>query len=115
MLLLNRLLNEGGEWTHLMWLDADAAVVRQDRRLEELLATAGADAELLVGEDHSAACLLNAGVFRPTAFTNRVHRHHLPVVLSPPRALSLVCFGFRKLCFLSVRFMLWLLLLLRAR
>ena len=56
---LGRLLNaySSGEWTHLIWVDADAAVIRQQRRLEELLHAGGLDAELLVGEDQCVALI----------------------------------------------------------
>mmetsp|Transcript_50081 Transcript_50081/g.165840 ORF Transcript_50081/g.165840 Transcript_50081/m.165840 type:complete len:177 (-) Transcript_50081:35-565(-) len=43
--------------THLLWIDADAVVLRHERRLEELLDSLPADVELLIGEDLTLACL----------------------------------------------------------
>eukprot|EP00965_Chrysotila_dentata_P217528 6190051-Pleurochrysis_carterae.AAC.1 len=52
--------------THLLWIDADAVVLRQERRIEELLGQYGKSAcgaaDLLIGEDLTPACLVNAGV-----------------------------------------------------
>jgi hypothetical protein len=48
--------------THIMWIDADAVVLRQHVSVEQVLAQLPARAELVVGEDLTRACLLNAGV-----------------------------------------------------
>jgi hypothetical protein len=51
--------------THLLWVDADAVVLRQDMRLEELWAASSGGNEcvqLLIGEDVTCTCLVNAGV-----------------------------------------------------
>lgn len=50
---LHRLLKDPAtsKWTHLMWIDADAAVVRQHKKLEEFLQRSSPDTELVVGED----------------------------------------------------------------
>ena len=45
-----------------MWIDADAVVLRQSLRIEDILAQLPARAELVVGEDLTRNCLLNAGV-----------------------------------------------------
>ena len=49
--------------THLLWVDADAVVVRQDVRVEELWSELPSSIELLIGEDVTPCCLINAGVF----------------------------------------------------
>ena len=48
--------------THLLWIDGDAVVLRHERRVEEILALAPPTAELVVGEDVTQCCLVNAGV-----------------------------------------------------
>ena len=48
--------------THLLWIDADAVVARHDARLEELWSRLPDSIELLIGEDVTPACLVNAGV-----------------------------------------------------
>lgn len=48
--------------THLLWIDADAAVIRHERSVRELLAPLPPTTELVIGEDLTPACLLNAGV-----------------------------------------------------
>ena len=48
--------------THLLWIDADAVVVRSGARLEELWSRLPDSIELLIGEDVTPACLVNAGV-----------------------------------------------------
>eukprot|EP01043_Picozoa_sp_COSAG02_P061281 COSAG02_NODE_8204_length_2662_cov_2.156067_1_plen_523_part_10 len=74
VLMINRLLNELGksgtistdtstsEYTHLMWIDADAVVVDHSKRVEELIALGGRTTQLTVAEDMTPCCLLNAGV-----------------------------------------------------
>lgn len=49
--------------THLLWVDADAAVVRQSVLVEDLWRGLPATIELLIGEDVTSCCLVNAGVF----------------------------------------------------
>jgi len=49
--------------THLMWVDADAVVLRHDRTAEQILASLPRGMELVVGEDLTPACVLNAGVW----------------------------------------------------
>ena len=67
VVLLNRLIEEstsaeGGEGgAYILWVDADACVVRQERTIESVIAL-GQGKDLIVGEDLSAACLINAGV-----------------------------------------------------
>lgn len=48
--------------THLLWIDADAVVVNQEVDIESLWAGLPSGIELLVGEDVSPTCLVNAGV-----------------------------------------------------
>jgi hypothetical protein len=74
VLMINRLLDELGssgvistdtgtsEYTHLMWIDADAVIVDHSKRVEELIALGGRSTELTVAEDMTPCCLLNAGV-----------------------------------------------------
>lgn len=49
--------------THLLWVDADAAVVQQSVRVEDLWRDLPSSIELLIGEDVTSCCLINAGVF----------------------------------------------------
>ena len=49
--------------THLLWVDADAVVVHQDVRVEDLWAELPPSIELLIGEDVTPCCLINAGVW----------------------------------------------------
>ena len=74
VLMINRLLDElarsgavrtdteTAPYTHLMWIDADAVVVDHSNRVEELIALGGRSAQLVVAEDMTPCCLLNAGV-----------------------------------------------------
>ena len=54
------------EPSYILWLDADAVVVRQQRSVAGLLADAcssrGAACDLVLGEDLGASCRVNAGV-----------------------------------------------------
>jgi hypothetical protein len=68
VLMMNRLLDEElahegrpEDASYLLWVDADAVVVRQDRTVESIIGM-GPDADLIAGEDLSAACRINAGV-----------------------------------------------------
>ena len=68
VLMLNRLLGEElahegrpEDASYVLWVDADAVVVRQDRTVESIIGI-GPDADLIAGEDLSAACRINAGV-----------------------------------------------------
>jgi hypothetical protein len=50
--------------THLLWVDADAVVVWHDKRVEDLWARHCSEhCQLLIGEDVTPCCLVNAGVF----------------------------------------------------
>lgn len=49
--------------THILWIDADAVVVRQEVSLDHLWCGLPPSCELLLGEDVGPACLINAGVF----------------------------------------------------
>jgi hypothetical protein len=49
--------------THILWVDADAVVVRQDVSLDDLWRDLPSSCELLLGEDVGPTCLINAGVF----------------------------------------------------
>ena len=49
--------------THLLWVDADAAIVRQDVSVPDLLQGLPTQIELVIGEDVTPCCLVNAGVF----------------------------------------------------
>ncbi len=74
VLMINRLLDELGksgairtdtgtsEYTHLMWIDADAVVVDHSKRVEQLIALGGRTTQLTIAEDMTPCCLLNAGV-----------------------------------------------------
>lgn len=68
VLMINRLLEEcqfdsSGEcYSHIMWIDADAVVVDHSKKVEELIELAGRHTELIVAEDMTPCCLLNAGV-----------------------------------------------------
>lgn len=46
--------------THLLWVDGDACVVRQEVSVASLWATLPRGIELLIGEDVTPNCLLNA-------------------------------------------------------
>lgn len=48
--------------THLLWIDADAAVICHERGVDEILSPLPASTELVIGEDLTPACLINAGV-----------------------------------------------------
>lgn len=66
ILLLRRLLAEKCYQTnqkeaYLMWIDADAIVINHGKSLDEIVHLAGKK-ELIVGEDTSKCCPLNAGV-----------------------------------------------------
>jgi len=49
--------------THILWVDGDAVVVRQEVSLDDLWRDLPASCELLLGEDVGPTCLINAGVF----------------------------------------------------
>ena len=49
--------------THIFWIDADAAVVRQERTVEDIWRDLPLSTEMLIGEDVTPCCLINAGVF----------------------------------------------------
>jgi len=50
-------------FTHIVWIDADAVVVRQEMDFEDVItAGRGGNKELIVSEDLSNACRINAGV-----------------------------------------------------
>ena len=49
-------------YTHLLWIDADAVVINHEQTVEEILQRAGAAANLVIAEDMTPCCLLNAGV-----------------------------------------------------
>jgi hypothetical protein len=64
--LINRLLAQQQQqqavaYTHIMWVDADAVVVNFSKSVSELLAKA-AGADLVIAEDMTPNCLVNAGV-----------------------------------------------------
>lgn len=66
VLMLNRLLEEeialkDQKEGYVLWIDADAVFVREDRKIESIISM-GPDMDLIVGEDLSAACQINAGV-----------------------------------------------------
>ena len=48
--------------THLLWVDADAVIIRQERPFDELWPAPHESLELVIGEDVTPACLVNAGV-----------------------------------------------------
>ena len=48
--------------THLMWIDADAIVVRPEVKVEGVIARVPASTELVIGEDLTLNGLINAGV-----------------------------------------------------
>jgi hypothetical protein len=60
--LINRYL-QSSLYDHVMWIDADAVFIRNES-LEDVgvLSGPGAEKDLIVSEDLSAACFLNAGV-----------------------------------------------------
>ena len=71
--MINQLLAEQAEretsrtsddwpYTHLMWIDADAAVIDHSKRVEDLITLGGSRAQLILAEDMTQCCLLNAGV-----------------------------------------------------
>lgn len=53
----------GSTPTHILWIDADAVVVRQEVSLDDLWRGVPSTCELLLGEDIGPACLVNAGCF----------------------------------------------------
>ena len=78
--LLDELLdahNTHAPATFLLWIDADAVVVDQEKTVEQLLRehAPSCDVDLLIGEDVTRACLVNAGVL-------------LVIVYAPPRDLA---------------------------
>ena len=58
--LINELI-ASGEYTHIIWIDADACVTDQSRTVEEICAGAGWR-DLTIGEDLTPTCLVNSGV-----------------------------------------------------
>ena len=52
-----------GGTTHIFWIDADAAVVRQEISVEDLWRDLPQSTQMLIGEDVTPCCLINAGVF----------------------------------------------------
>lgn len=66
VLMLSRLLEEemllgDSQEGYILWIDADAVFVRHDRTIESVIGL-GPGVDLIVGEDLSAACQINAGV-----------------------------------------------------
>ena len=49
--------------THILWVDADAVIVRQEVSLDDLWQGLPVSCELLIGEDIAPVCHVNAGVF----------------------------------------------------
>lgn len=59
--LLNELMIDDS-FDYILWIDADAVVIRQDRSLDELIQVVPSTSELIIGEDVTESCLVNAGV-----------------------------------------------------
>lgn len=59
--LLLRVLEEHPEFSHFMWIDADAVVVDQSITIESLIETSN-DKELILAENMNSGFLINAGV-----------------------------------------------------
>eukprot|EP00041_Stephanoeca_diplocostata_P021529 m.502521 g.502521 ORF g.502521 m.502521 type:complete len:359 (+) comp21843_c0_seq6:1426-2502(+) len=78
--LLNELLvlKEGSstrkKYDVIVWIDGDACVVKPERRIEQYFAKASDTTDLIVGEDMTPACLVNAGVLliRNTDWSQRL-------------------------------------------
>lgn len=60
--LITEMLEKEKSIDYLMWIDADAVVVKPEKPLTDIVAF-GEGQELIIGEDMSKSCLLNAGVF----------------------------------------------------
>eukprot|EP00038_Savillea_parva_P015715 m.221424 g.221424 ORF g.221424 m.221424 type:complete len:454 (+) comp31944_c0_seq1:51-1412(+) len=86
VLQINTALREAdNRWEWVVWIDADAIVVHPERTVDSFARQADLSVDLILGEDVSPSCKVNAGVMliRNTAFTRRMwtdiwacHRWH---------------------------------------
>mmetsp|Transcript_35095 Transcript_35095/g.91818 ORF Transcript_35095/g.91818 Transcript_35095/m.91818 type:complete len:476 (+) Transcript_35095:80-1507(+) len=72
VLIQRALANPAWDW--VVWIDADAVVVHHDVGIDRLIARGGDDVDLIIGEDISPSCRVNAGVMliRRSEWSRRV-------------------------------------------